>query len=283
MSLIQLSKPVSVLLPPPIDIKCSFHYRGISMNNHTNRVYIVDDISHQVYVYSLTDYKYLFLFKQNLFYPIDITAKQKIVAVTSYSTTILNVFTLEGNLISSTDIKFISQGITEDSDGGLHVCVSQCIILLYNGEVKKYGLGLLDNPYSIACYDKMSYVLHNNAPCLAVFDNMGVLVAEMLVCGGRKSSHNLMSPRTICCDAQGNLVVSDYALGGVVVFDSKGSVVNKLLSTDGVLDERDCDKDTRNPLISLKYSEGVDMTANGDVIVSCNRNREAALIIRMSD
>ena len=207
----------------------------VSIHYRTGNIFIADEYNHRVQVFTSCG-EYLFMFSENMNYPIGVCISQSNVYVTQFYGHCINVYELEGKLIKNVgsegngeaQFKFPRNLDVSDENNNIYVCENGNERVQILTEELKYhsmlGVGMFKSPHDVKAVHDRVYVLDNSDPCVFVFNSDHVLINRMITRGEGKQTNN---PFCFDIDRDYNVIMSDYWNNCVYVFNQKGEQVHK--------------------------------------------------------
>ena len=210
---------------------------GVVFNSKTNNIYVADQSNNRVQVFD-KDGKYLFKFGDmdgpgKMKYPLCIAIYKEKVFVTQHQGGCVLVFDLKGNFIfqigntGSGEGQFNSPyGITvNEYNGDIYVCdLSNKRIQIFSENYlfkSQFGKETLLSPTDIQLTKDNIYVLSYKTPFLTIFNYNFTPVQNII-------SNYLKSPQCFVIDGAGNIIVSDYVLNSVFIFNQQSELLHSL-------------------------------------------------------
>ena len=208
---------------------------GMSIHHKTGIIYIADEYSDRVQVFSCNG-EYLFMFSEQMNNPRGICVFQNTVLVTQWRSNTVNKYELDGKLIKIVGSE--GEGETQFSrlhgidvsnrDHSIYVCDwGNNRVQVLTEELKYHsmlGIGLFTNPRDINVTRDRVFVLDESDPCMFIFDSDHLLINRIITRGSGKQTLN---PFSFDIDRDYNIIMSDYNDHCVYVFNKEGEQIHK--------------------------------------------------------
>ena len=216
---------------------------GVAVDSCLRKIYVCDFENNRVQVF-FESLQPAFVFGESRIsrrnrmegpWGIDIEGSR--VYVTQYRTHCVNVYTLEGKLITQIgkegggegEFKY-PQGISVDSGHSVYVCdYGNCRVHVFYFDGKKYQFlmligqkGSLTWPRDVHAKHSFVYILDSMSPCLQVWTKDGSFVKKLLNTG---PGQDVDSPLFFTLDENGNILVSDSGHSVITVFRPSGETL----------------------------------------------------------
>ena len=206
----------------------------VSIHYKTGNIYIADEYNHRVQVFTSSG-DYLFMFSENMNYPIGVCISESSVFVTQFYGHCISVYELEGKLIKSVgsegsgeaEFKYPRNLDVSEKNKLVYVCENGNERVQILTEELKYrsmlGKGMLKSPHDVKVIRDRVYVLDNSNPCMFVYNSDHVLTNRLITRGEGKQTNN---PFCFDIDRDYNIIMSDYWNNCVYVFNQEGEQIH---------------------------------------------------------
>ena len=247
------------------------HPRGITVDNETGNIYIVDQFNNCVNVFNRSG-EYLFKFgdkglQGKLYTPLSLAIYENRIIILESSNCILN-YQLDGKFISKTSINGLGRfkfawpnGIAiNDSDG--YIYVTDCVnnrIQVFSPEFGLkflFGQRTLKFPRDVKLTKEYIYVLDQSNPCLHLFNYNLILLRSVI---SRGDGMQVICPFYFFIDPRDNIIISDRDSNSIHIFSTAFQLVHKIPVSP-------------NPM-------GITVDFRGRVIVACRADNSCLQIL----
>ena len=217
----------------PGELNCP---RGIAVHYKTGHIYIADKENHRVQVFTCNG-DYLFMFSENMNYPVGICITHNRVLVTQFSGHCINMYELEGKLVESVCSKGSGEAqfncphglAVSDRTNNVYVCdCNNNRVQIFTEDLKFHsmlGIGVFNYPRDIKVTRDRVLVLDMSDPCMFVFDSNHVLTNRLITRGTGKQTDY---PVCFDIDREYNIIMSDYNNHCVCVFNQEGEEIHRV-------------------------------------------------------
>ena len=242
-------------------------FRDVSVNDSSNRVFFVDDVTSVMYVCDLTYRALLFKVRTHIRYPLCVYARGEVVTVYNYTSKRLTFYTQEGELISIYPLDTAPYSLTFDSCGSLLMCAGtlDCITEMYDSYVSQFGSDWLKSPTNITSSGDFVYVLDSSKYCCHIVKDRVCL--KSILRYYPRDVRQVTFPVGMCTDEYGNIIICDSGDGAIVIFNREGVRLKRITSV-GSYDRK-----------GLKSVKSIDISSKGELIVACRINGHGSYVI----
>ena len=206
---------------------------SLAIHYKTGNIYIADSDNHCVQVFSCNG-DYLFMFSEKMNKPLGICISQNKVFVTQRHC--INMYELEGKLIKSVgsegngeaQFKYPRGLDVSYKNNNIYVCdCDNHRIQILTEELKYHsmlGIDLLKYPRDVKVTRDRVLVLDQSDSCMFVFNSDHVLTNKLITRGDGKQTK---SSWCFDIDREYNIIMSDYKIHCVYVFNQEGEQIHK--------------------------------------------------------
>lgn len=231
-------------------------FRDVSVNDNSNRVFFINDVTSAMSVCDLTHRTLLFQVRTHIRYPLSVYAKGEAVIVYNYTSKRLTFYSQEGDLISIYPLYTDPCSLTVDSSGNLLMCAGSldCITEMYDSYTSQFGCEWLKSPTNITSNRDFVYVLDSSKYCCHIVRDRVCL--KSILRYYPRDVRQVTFPAGMCIDKHGNIIICDSGDGAIVIFNRKGVLLKKIASV-GSYDSK-----------GLKSVKSIDISSKGELIVA---------------
>ena len=206
---------------------------GITIDTKTSYLYICDNGNNRVQVFNKS-FQFLFVFSEKMNRPSGICIFEDKLYVTQAQGNSLNIYSLEGKLLSSIgkegsgELEFNGpRGIAVSTEWGrIYVCEchndrvqSLNLDLTFNGFIPNYGAK------DVKLTSEEIVVLCQKNPCIRIYNSSHQLSRQM-ISAGEDSINQVCNPGRFTLDSDFNILITDYERHCVSIFSYTGELIH---------------------------------------------------------
>ena len=206
---------------------------SIAIDSETKNIYVCDGGNNRVQVFN-ESLEFLFTFSDKINLPHGICINLNRVYVTQYSAHSLSVYSTEGKYIESVG-KVDNKELEFNCPRGVAVSTVNNLIYICdyrNNRIQCLNLNLTFNsfipkvtfPRDIKLTPQDIVVLTEGSPCIQFYNYSHQLIREILT---RGEGNQMIDPLYFCLDREFNILMTDFSACSVVIFSSRGELLNK--------------------------------------------------------